>query len=112
MTKDEVLAERLEGFKSQTLLHFELLEREVRIAKEELNRRLESMNEFRAQLDKQARDFVTKADLSTVIFRVNLLEKESDRGAGATKWSDHIITVLIGIGVMIGVWLIRGKRNG
>lgn len=87
-------------------------EREIETAKRELDRRLESMNEFRDQLDKQSRTFMTRTEIE---FRFNALEKDVgenrgviDRGIGAKRWSDHIITVLIGLAVILAVWLMRG----
>ena len=85
------------------------------LARHEMERRLESMNEFRDQLEKQAGTFATKTEEnlkhSTLEDRVRAVERVQYVRAGSTRWSDHIITVLIGLAVVIAVWLLKTAGN-
>ena len=89
------------------------VEKSIEVARAELERRLEAMNEFRAQLDKQSRNFITKVEvdlmLSVINGKLENLSCSSAERAGASKWSDHIITALIGAAVVVLVYLITGK---
>ena len=75
------------------------IEKSIALARSELDRRLESMNEFREQLNKQSSTFATKSDLSVLddklILRLLPLEKAISSGQGEKKWSDYIITIAV-----------------
>jgi hypothetical protein len=91
-------------------LHFSMHDKSIESAKVELDRRLAGMNEFREQLDKQAREFVTRNEID---FRFNSLNedvseirKDKDMASGADKWTTYIINSLIGLAVIIVVWFV------
>jgi chromosome segregation ATPase len=99
----------------------ETLTEAIMVAKTELERRLEGMNEFRAQLDSQTKSFVTREMMSSTIDKIDLktaqldekiasVQNDLSKSAGSSKWSDHIVTVLIGAAVVLAVWLIQGTR--
>jgi hypothetical protein len=88
-------------------------EEALRLARKEMERRLKGMNEFRDQLEKQAHLFAVKSEETlkhTIIEdRIRAVERKLDVRLGAVKWSDHIITVLIGIAVVYAVWVLKGN---
>jgi hypothetical protein len=43
------------------------IEKSIRIANKTMNRRLQGMNEFRHQLDRQASEFITRRELMTFL---------------------------------------------
>jgi hypothetical protein len=103
----------LEAIKAETEkadIRFQMIERSIKVAKEEMDRRLEAMNEFRAQLDRQSSTFVPRSEIEIVTTKnsdkIRDIEIEMGKTRGATKWSDHIIQVIIGAAMVIAVWLI------
>ena len=80
-------------------LRFESNEKQIELAKEEMERRLESMNEFRSQLTNQANTFLSRTEaqlqIEKVITRIVLLEKGLNFREGSRHWSDYIITAII-----------------
>lgn len=93
-------------------------QKQIEIAKAELDRRLEGMNEFRAQLDQQTREFMSRGEIGLVVEGIrrdityNLtgigkIEAQLAERGGAKKWSDHIITVLIGVAVIFLIWFMK-----
>jgi len=82
----------------------------LKIAREDMERRLESMNEFRAQLEKQTKEFkgITECRLEMDPVRrdVKDIRRIIDTQSGARKWSDHIVTVIIGLIVLLCVWVL------
>jgi len=80
-------------------------EKALNVAKNELERRLEGMNEFRDKLDEQANTFVgkteSKLEVEKLITRIVLLEKIVNYREGSKHWSDHIVTVIIAFAVMV-----------
>ena len=82
-------------------------EKALNVAKTELERRLEGMNEFREQLEAQAQTFIGKSEfkleLEKLISRILLLEKSVNYREGTKRWSDHMITVIIAVVVMVAL---------
>ena len=104
------LLKDIKAIRREMNINFKLHNRGIESAKLELDRRLEAMNEFRAQLDKQAQEFMTRTEIELLALGLRK-DVESNRGildqlTGAKKWSDHIIMALIGLGVIFVVWLI------
>jgi hypothetical protein len=91
-------------------IRFQMIEGNIKIAKDEMDRRLEGMNEFRAQLDKQAQTFMPRSEIELLINtnaeRTRSIEIEMGKIGGSSRWSDHIVQVLIGAAMVIAVWLI------
>ena len=93
---------------------FEMTDRQVENAKVDLERRLESMNEFRNQLREQAATFAPKREvelmLSEIKARLGIIEKQGFTGEGSGKWRDHIVTVLIAAAVMLIAHFLWGTK--
>ena len=91
-----------------------------------LDHRLNQMNEIREQLSTWGRTFSTiqyvdgqtgkiEILIKTLFEKIEAnsksiveLSKKSSMDYGERKWSDYIITVLIGLAVIFIVWLIKG----
>ena len=75
------------------------VEHSVVLAKVEMDRRLESMNEFRTQLTNQANLFATRAELRSEAEKLDLklgpLVRASLTREGSSRWSDYLIMALI-----------------
>lgn len=95
----------MEEKQKQSDLRFEANREAIIQARGDMERRLESMNEFRAQLSDQAKTFVArpelKLEIERLIGRLLVLEKAVNYREGSKHWSDHIVTVLIAAGVMV-----------
>ena len=80
-------------------LRFDASDRAIESAKQDMERRLESMNEFRAQLSSQANTFISRTELrlemEKIITRILLLEKSMNFREGSRHWSDYIIMALV-----------------
>jgi hypothetical protein len=91
-------------------IRFQMIEKSIELAKTELDRRLEGMNELREQLTLQASTFETVAEArlihENILNRITNLEKSAWARQGEYRWSNHIVTVLIGLAVILGVWFI------
>ena len=97
--------DKINALRREMQLITDSLEKSINVAKGELDRRLEAMNEFRAQLTSQNNTFMSRAEIELMSARLNdkidSINKIVISGTGEKKWSDHIITVLIGIAVII-----------
>lgn len=85
-------------------------DKQMELAKEEMDRRLESMNEIRRQLDTQALTFVSKVETDLRFKDIDsklltMMSSLSER-KGGKKWEDHIVEVIIGLVVVVVVWII------
>lgn len=104
------LVEKLKAERDRDDIRFQMVEKSIMIARTELERRLESMNDLREQLNNQANTFETKAE-SRLIHdsfgnRISKIEEAIWARQGEYRWSNHIITVLIGLAVILAVWFI------
>ena len=124
------LDEREKQFQYQMHAHGEAL----KVAREELDRRLEAMNEFRAQLTSQAATFapVKEVDLKIekleeksqltvrnaeekfrlvmqpLLDKVALYERNWLKEEGSIAWKNHIVTVLLALAIFImGHWILK-----
>ena len=74
-------------------------EQALKVARCELERRLEGMNEFRQQLEKQAATFASKSELKVEVEKLELkivpLTFTQAQNTGSRKWTDYIIMVII-----------------
>jgi hypothetical protein len=86
-------------------LRFESNEKQIELAKQEMERRLEGMNEFRAQLSNQAGTFLSRTEaqlqLEKLITRIVLLEKSVNFREGSRHWSDYIRTAGIAGAIVV-----------
>ena len=83
------------------------LHKSIDTAKAELERRLESMNEFRSQLEKQSKTFLDKDyyDLQHGILldRINSLQRSRDIQDGRSSISNYIAGAAILISLIFGM---------
>lgn len=80
-------------------LRFDANEKAIDLARRDMERRLEGMNEFREQLTNQATTFLSRTEaqlqIEKLITRIVLLEKALNYREGTHHWSDYIITAII-----------------
>ena len=85
-----------------------------------LKYRLDLMNEIREQLKTQREVFATSQYVDGIMSKMQMqidainksiamLSLKQSEDAGANKWSNHIVTVLIGAAILLGVWVIKGR---
>ena len=71
----------------------------LKVARNELERRLEGMNEFREQLNRQAGTFISKSELNAEVEKLELkispLSCAVATNEGSRKWTDYIIMIII-----------------
>jgi hypothetical protein len=108
----EAVVVRMEERENASKIKFEALYSAIRMAKEEMDRRLEGMNEFRSQLTKQATEFVGKKEVDLMLEKIEVklghLEAMANQRAGGKQWSDHILQVLIGIAQIVALaWIMK-----
>ena len=95
----------------QVNIRFDNIDKALVLARDQLDLRLESMNEIRAQLERQANTFISDDKFESLSEKVNSIDKIVNMRQGSSKWSDHIVTVLIGIAVVIIIYLIMGQQQ-
>lgn len=102
----------LDERRTQTDLKLSAIDKETKVAKVEMERRLEGMNEFRAQLEKQTNTFITRNELSLILdkrdAKIGMLESKIDplqiytaKDSGEKKWTDYFITTIIAAAVFV-----------
>ena len=100
-------AERLDDTRNLFLVQMGAMEKAVMEARRDLERRLNDMNEFRAQLEKQAITFVEKPyyDLQHNVLekQIETLVAESNVQKGRHSWNSilAIVAVLIALATAI-----------
>lgn len=97
ITLRHYLEKRLDVYIQAHAREHELIDKALGEDKNDMTRRLEGMNEFRAQLDKQATTFCTKTELSLAI---RPLQQFADRFAG-------VIAGLTALNVVVTYLIIR-----
>lgn len=101
----KVLETKFEAQKELLNARFLANEHNKMLAKEDMERRLEDMNEFRSQLSTQANTFATRPELKAEAEKLDLklapLLRQASMHEGASHWSNHIITVMIAAAVML-----------
>ena len=101
------LHERLEAERRMRETRLSAIEREIMLAKSDMDRRLETMNEFREALRDQAARFVTRMEMEAmhapVLSDLRLLrESRAELQGKASQQSVTTATVFAVIGVLIG----------
>ena len=103
----ESICHKMDERKEQVNIKFDAINKEITLAKEDMERRLAEMNQFRAQLTSQAATFATRHELKIEAEKLDLklgpLLNSVTYRAGSKHWSDHIITVLIAAAIMFFV---------
>jgi hypothetical protein len=98
---------KMDERKEQVNIKFDAINKEITLAKEDMERRLSEMNQFRAQLSAQAGTFATRHELKVEAEKLDLklgpLLNQANFRSGSKHWSDHILTVLIATAVMLFV---------
>lgn len=100
------IVEQLKAICSKIELIEKMNEKAVETARHDMERRLESMNEFRDQLSKQANEFITRKEIellwskSDITFnelrkKIETLEDFQSERKGSLRWSDYSITAII-----------------
>jgi len=93
------LSEKMDEREKQVNIQIKAIERSTSLAKLEMDRRLEGMNEIRAQLDRQAGTFATiekVEDMRTYVMnKIDTLRDISSVRTGSGKWTDYLIMALI-----------------
>jgi len=99
------ICNKLDEREKQMNIKFDGIARELITAKLEMDRRLEQMNEFRAQLTSQAATFVSRGEMKLILdkveSRLEVLQNMAALKAGGKQWADYIITVLVSSAVFI-----------
>ena len=102
------ICKKLEEKEKTANIKFEMIHESIEVAKQEMDRRLEAMNEIRRQLDTQAKTFVTKIEtdlrFKEIEIKYSPLLQKADETKGSKRWEDHIIEVLVGAAVLVGVY--------
>lgn len=101
----EKLCLKIEALEKLCAVQFEFINKETKLAKEDMERRLEGMNEFRAQLNRQASEFVTRESMDLKLAKLETKIESTTAcmniSSGSGKWQSHIVTVLIAMAVML-----------
>lgn len=75
-----------------------------------MDRRLEGMNEFRKQLDKQSSTFMARSEIEILISKnsdkIRDIENSMAKLGSSSTWADRIILILINAGMVLAVWII------
>ena len=94
---------------AQLQIHLEEIKGSRTLAKEEMERRLIPISD---QIQSQSSRFISEdkvmGEVNPLKLRLQSIEKIISHSSGEAKWTDHIITVLIGAAVLLGIWLIKG----
>lgn len=101
----EKLCMKIEGLEKLIDVRLNAIEKALEVAQEEMDSRLEAMNEFRSQLTSQASTFISKESVDLKIekldTRIDSITHLKDLETGSMKWRDHILTVLISCAVLL-----------
>jgi lipid II:glycine glycyltransferase (peptidoglycan interpeptide bridge formation enzyme) len=96
---------RIDSLCTKLTLITEGQEKALIMATRDMDRRLEDMNQFRAQLTHQANTFATRIELKAEAEKLDLklapLLSQQNFREGSMKWTDHILTVIIAAAVML-----------
>ena len=87
------------------------------VARREMDRRLEGMNEFRAQLERQAGMFVIRGEMEAMVDKLGLridvisevlhtIKTDLSKLHGAKQWSDYIVTVILATVASLAVYFV------
>jgi hypothetical protein len=93
------ICHKVESLEKLFTVRFDAINEAIIVAKEEMDRRLEGMNEFRTQLSMQAATFISKREVELLFDkfdeRLRNIEAVSSESRGSKQWTDYIITILV-----------------
>ena len=96
--------DRFDYLEKNLLLQLTANERALLVAKSDMERRLEGMNEFRAQLTTQANSFISRihydVEYKSLLSEITFLREWKSRCEGATSWSNIIAFVAVGLSAL------------
>ena len=96
--------DRLEGLRELADARMFAIEQATRVAKESMEKRLESMNEFRDTLRDQSRTFITRSEHETLIKEIqSLRESRAELAGKASQSSVHIAWAMGAAGILLSV---------
>jgi len=101
MTEEERIS-----LKEYVDMRFDEVKYSVTTTATQLDKRLDSMNEFRQQLNDQTRDFINRAEYNALVDRVNKNEQRISNFDGRTYAIGVFITIIT-VGVSIGLHFIH-----
>lgn len=115
--QDKLTCNKFESIEKQINSRFEFMEKSVAVARVEMDRRLEGMNEFRAQLSSQTVTFPTRTEMKSEIDKVGIkvdinsaeivsIKRDMAAQEGAKRWADYIVTIIISAGVVIALRMV------
>jgi len=112
MVRMDGICHKMEEKEKVSNIKFEALHGATTMAKAEMDRRLEGMNEFREQLTRQTAEFAGKKEVDLMFEKIDVkldhLEAMAHQRTGGKQWSDHILQVLIAIGqIAVIAWLFK-----
>lgn len=104
---------KLDGCQRMLAAHQEGTDKALDAAKEELERRLESMNQFRAQLEMQSRTFLTREyyeSRHTVLAqKIDMLDKMQVAAEARSKVYAVVVAATISVLVGLTIFIITGR---
>ncbi len=106
----DAICKKIEEKEKIANIKFDALYEAIKMAKSEMDRRLEGMNEFRNQLSQQATTFISKREVELILDkfegRLRIIEDIKSVREGSSRWSDYIITVLIAMASSIATGVV------
>jgi len=113
VTWDQYLQEVILRIEETSRLREENAERSLGLAKQDMDRRLEAMNEFRAQLEKQAVTFLTteryEACHGRLVDQIANLEKQQAAGEARAKIYAVVVAATISLLGALIVFVVTGR---
>ena len=102
ITLKEHIDIRLESLDEKMSIRLEALDKALNVAKIENDRRLEGMNEFRAELERSSKKFVTK-ESNDILHnaQTDVLEKISQRLRTVEQSKSNLDGRIVGVGFVV-----------
>ena len=99
--------DRLEDTRKLFLIQIESMDKAVAQAKDEMDRRLEGMNQFRAQLERQTDTFMDKGyydvQHKALTDKIELLMNWKNIQEGKSSWTNLLAVLAIAVSVIFGI---------
>jgi polyphosphate kinase len=100
----EYFDNRFTELKNYMDIKFESIEKSTCLAQENLNTRLESMNEFRNSLKDQTAQYITRVEHDVLKTQISVLEQNNARSEGKASMSSVYLGYIVAfIGIILGV---------
>ncbi len=104
----EAICKKIEQNEKISNIKFEYLSQAKELAKDEMERRLEGMNEFRAQLEKQTQTFVSRVEFEGLREKLNILSNQYAVRTGSKIWETVILSSMVTAIIMaLGYYLFK-----